>query len=320
MKIKTFTKWHIYCCKKLMTMFSIIKTGLNAINKDFAVLQNNIANTSTNGFKRSEAQFEDMYFSQHNNSTEIATGMGVRATKPRQSFSQGSFQQTGGSLDLAIMGEGFFTLGNPVGRRPATQEEFKYTRDGSFQLDRLGNLVNTDGLRVLGSGQVGINIPVSVKVEAGKVFDGIGSPILGPDGTELFIPNSKTGEIDTTKNTGTVPMIVSQINVTDSGNIDVTYDEDITITVARIALGDFTNEHGLQNRGNATFSETQDSGAPVFGFPKQGTIGKILAGALEKSNTDITDELVTMLRTQQAFNGCSKMLQSDLDTVKRLIS
>ena len=306
--------------KKIMTMFSIIKTGLNAINKDFAVLQNNIANTSTNGFKRSEAQFESMYFSQHNNSTEVATGMGVRSLKPRQSFSQGSFQQTGGSLDLAIMGEGFFTLGNPVARAGATPEEFKYTRDGSFQMDRLGNLVNTDGLKVLGEGQVGINIPVSVKVEAGKVVDASGQPILGSNGTALFIPNSTTGEIDTTVNTGSIPMIISQINVTDSGNIDVTYDENITLTVAKIALGDFTNEHGLKNLGNATFSETPESGAPTFGLPKEGTIGKILAGALEKSNTDITDELVTMLRTQQAFNGCSKMLQSDLDTVKRLIS
>ena len=303
-----------------MTMFSIIKTGLNAINKDFAVLQNNIANTSTNGFKRSEAQFESMYFSQHNNSTEIARGMGVKSIKPRQSFSQGSLQQTGGSLDLAIMGEGFFTLGSPVGRAAATQEEFKYTRDGSFQLDRLGNIVNTDGLKLLGAGQVGIKIPVSVKVVSGNVVDENGGPIVGPDGTALFISNKITGEIDTSINSGSIPMIISQIKVTDSGNIDVTYDENTTITVAKLALGDFTNEHGLQNLGNSTFSETPESGAPIFGLPKQNTIGKILAGALEKSNTDITDELVTMLRTQQAFNGCSKMLQSDLDTVKRLIS
>ena len=85
-------------------MFSIIKTGLNATTHDMSVISNNLANASTNGFKRSEAQFEDMYFSQHNNSTTIARGMGVKNIKPRQSFTQGSMQQTNGSLDLAIMG------------------------------------------------------------------------------------------------------------------------------------------------------------------------------------------------------------------------
>ena len=84
--------------------------------RDLAVISNNIANAGTNGFKKSEAQFEDLYHSQHNNSTEIARGMGVKTIKPRQSFAQGSLQATNGSLDLAIMGEGFFVLGSPVGR------------------------------------------------------------------------------------------------------------------------------------------------------------------------------------------------------------
>ena len=55
-----------------------------------------------------------------------------------------------------------------------------------------------------------------------------------------------------------------------------------------------------------------------FGAPKERTIGKIQAGFLEKSNTDITDEIILMLRTQQAFNGCGKMLQSEIDVTKKL--
>ena len=141
-------------------MFSIIRTGLDAANRDLAVISNNIANAGTNGFKKSEAQFEDLYHSQHNNSTEIARGMGVKNIKPRQSFAQGSLQATNGSLDLAIMGEGFFVLGQPLGRGiVGVNEKPVYTRDGSVQLDREGNLVNTDGLPLLGSGQTPINIP-----------------------------------------------------------------------------------------------------------------------------------------------------------------
>ena len=268
-----------------MSMFSIIRTGIDSSNKDIAVISNNIANASTNGFKRSEAQFEDMYFSQHNNSTERATGMGVKNIKPRQSFSQGSFQQTGGSLDLAIMGEGFFVLGEPISKNALVRENetLSYTRDGSFQIDQLGNIVNTDGLPMLGEGKQPINVPVSL-----------------------------------VNNTGD-PKIISEIRVDDNGTIQATYGLDDTRIVGKILLADFVNEHGLQNVGNARFVETGESGEPVEGFAKERSMGKILPGALEKSNTDITDELVTMLRTQHAFSGFSKILQSEVDTVKRLV-
>ena len=60
-------------------MFSIIRTGLDASNKDLAVISNNIANAGTNGFKRSEAQFEDFYRSIHNNTTEKAKATATAA-------------------------------------------------------------------------------------------------------------------------------------------------------------------------------------------------------------------------------------------------
>ena len=266
-------------------MFSIIRTGLDAANKDLAVISNNIANAGTNGFKKSEAQFEDLYHSQHNNSTEKATGMGVKTIKPRQSFSQGSLQATNGSLDLAIMGEGFFVLGQPLGRGLNTpSEERAFTRDGSFQLDREGNLVNTDGLPLLGIGQTPINIPF-----LGAVTEENGNPEL-----------------------------LTEISVDSEGAISATYGLDTIVKVGQIELADFVNEHGLKNIGNARFNETPESGAPTFGAPKERTIGKIQAGFLEKSNTDITDEIVLMLRTQQAFNGCGKMLQSEVDVTKKL--
>ena len=263
-------------------MFSIIKSGINAATKDLAVISNNLANSSTNGFKRSNAEFEDMYHSQHNNSTVVARGMGVNSIKPRQSFSQGSLQQTNGSLDLAIMGEGFFILGEPVGKESANPE-FKYTRDGSFQMDRLGNIVNTDGLPVLGTGNAPINIPVNL--------------------------SSNSGDI----------LVISEIKVSQSGQVEATYGLDTTIVAGQIKLADFVNEHGLKNIGNASFAETAESGEPIIASPKESSLGTLLPGSLEKSNTDVTDELVTMLRTQHAFSGCSKLLQTDVDVVRRLL-
>jgi flagellar basal-body rod protein FlgG len=260
-------------------MFNVIRTGLDASNRDLSVISNNIANAGTNGFKKSEAQFEDMYRSIHNDSTEKANGIGVKTIKPRQNFSQGSLQQTNGSLDLAIMGEGFFALGTPIGRETATDEPV-FTRDGSFQLDRTGNLVNTDGLPLLGEGQQPINIPFK-----------------GADG-----------------------QLLSEISVKSDGSILATYGLDNTNNVGQLELADFVNEHGLQNIGNARFKRTGESGLPEFGRPKEGTIGKIEPGFLEKSNTDITDEIVLMMRTQRAFNGCSKILQSEVEITKKFTS
>ena len=261
-------------------MFSILRTGLDAANKDLAVISNNIANAGTNGFKKSEAQFEDMYHSHHNRSQEVARGIGVKTIKPRQNFSQGSLQQTNGSLDLAIMGEGFFVLGSPIGRELANQA-LTYTRDGSFQLDRQGNLVTTDGLPLLGDGQTLINIPFKSATDDGEA-------------------------------------ILTEIKVDNDGTIEATYGLDTKNIVGRIALADFVNEFGLQNIGSARFQETGESGVPTYAAPKEGTLGKLQAGFLEKSNTDITDEITLMLRTQQAFNGCSKILQSEIDVTKKL--
>ena len=64
-------------------MFQIIRTGIDASNRDLAVISNNIANAGTNGFKRSEAQFEDVFMNHHDISTTKAKGLGVKTIKPR---------------------------------------------------------------------------------------------------------------------------------------------------------------------------------------------------------------------------------------------
>ncbi len=261
-------------------MLQIIRTGLDASNKDLAVISNNIANAGTTGFKRSEAQFEDVFMSHHNNTTAKAKGLGVKTIKPRQNFSQGSLQQTNGSLDLAIMGEGFFVLGNPVGRE-INDGTFSYSRDGSFQLDRLGNVVTTDGLPLLGEGQTIINIPFEDATDEGEA-------------------------------------ILTEVSVNNEGTIEATYGIDTKKIVGKVILADFVNEFGLQNIGNSRFQETGESGIPTFAAPKEETLGKIQAGFLERSNTDITEEITMMLRTQRAFNGCSKLLQTEVDITKKL--
>ena len=84
-------------------------------------------------------------------------------------------------------------------------------------------------------------------------------------------------------------------------------------------MASFTNDPGLSPVGNNRYQHNSKSGAPEFGIAMDGAFGKLEAGYLERSNVDITSEMVSMLKTQQAFSGVSRLLQTEVDITKRLI-
>ena len=138
----------------MMRSLWIAKTGLDAQQTQLDVISNNLANTSTNGFKRSRAVFEDLLYqtlrqpgAQTTEQTQVPSGLqvgtGVRPVSTVKNFVQGNLQQTGNALDVAINGNGFFQVQMPDGTNA-------YTRDGSFQLDNNGTLVTSNGYPILG--------------------------------------------------------------------------------------------------------------------------------------------------------------------------
>ena len=120
--------------------FNISLSGINAANADLNVTANNIANVKTTGFKESRAEFADLFSATSYGLSRNAIGAGVRLTNVAQQFSQGNIDQTGRSLDMAIEGEGFFTL-NMNGYRV-------YSRAGNFQPDNNGYVINPQGARL----------------------------------------------------------------------------------------------------------------------------------------------------------------------------
>jgi flagellar basal-body rod protein FlgG len=137
----------------------ISKTGMEAQQVQLDVISNNLANVSTNGFKKSRAVFEDLMYQNlrqvGSNTSEQSTlptglqiGLGVRTVATSRSFSQGNLQQSNNNLDVAIQGNGFFQLTLPDGT-------LGYTRDGAFQIDNQGRLVTSGGLPVAN----GITVP-----------------------------------------------------------------------------------------------------------------------------------------------------------------
>ncbi len=131
----------------------IAKTGLDAQQTRIGVISNNLANVNTTGFKRGRASFEDLMYqtirqpgaSSSQNSvlpSGLMLGTGVRVVSTEKIHAQGNLVLTENSLDLAIQGRGFFEVELPDGSSG-------FTRDGSFELDFDGNIVNSSGYKLL---------------------------------------------------------------------------------------------------------------------------------------------------------------------------
>ena len=125
------------------------KTGLEAQQTKMDVIANNLANVSTNGFKKSRAVFQDLLYQNMRQAggrndmqnvlpAGLQIGSGVRPVATERIQTQGSLEQTGNSKDVAIDGKGFFQVLMPDGN-------YAYTRDGSFQVNESGQLVTADG-------------------------------------------------------------------------------------------------------------------------------------------------------------------------------
>ena len=122
--------------------FDIALTGLSAAQNDLEVISNNIANSETTGFKRSRAEFADIYASSEFGVSSNAIGQGVQLAGIQQQFTDGDITFTDNALDLAINGQGFFVLED-------AGERF-YGRAGSFGVDTGGNLVDPVGNQLVG--------------------------------------------------------------------------------------------------------------------------------------------------------------------------
>jgi len=118
-------------------------TGLNAATSQLGVTSNNIANVATTGFKRSRADFGDIFATSPLQKASSTVGQGVSLKQVSQEFSQGNVSFSANALDLAITGDGFFPL------RSADGLQNIYTRNGSFTLNEQFNVVNSAGQRLM---------------------------------------------------------------------------------------------------------------------------------------------------------------------------
>jgi flagellar hook protein FlgE len=117
-------------------------SGLSASAKNLDAIGNNVANAGTVGFKGAQAEFADVYAASLNGAGATQVGIGVKVAQVAQQFTQGNITSTNNPLDVAINGNGFF--------RMSTGGAITYSRNGQFQLDKTGYMVNATGARLTG--------------------------------------------------------------------------------------------------------------------------------------------------------------------------
>ena len=128
----------------------IAKTGLDAQQTQLDTISHNLANVATNGYKRSQAVFEDLLYQNMRQAggqetqqnvlpTGLQLGTGVRPVATARLVTQGNLQKTDNTFDMAVNGNGFFSVQMPDG-------SVAYTRDGSFRVDASGQLVTSNGM------------------------------------------------------------------------------------------------------------------------------------------------------------------------------
>lgn len=138
-------------------------TGMLAQQLNIDVISNNLSNVNTTGYKKVRAEFQDLLsqtikpagaqiFQGTNQPVGIQVGLGTKTSATMREFTEGAFKSTGGKLDVAIEGDGFFQVQMDDG-------SIAYTRDGSFKIDANGQLTTSDGFII----QPQISVPIDAQ-------------------------------------------------------------------------------------------------------------------------------------------------------------
>ena len=267
-------------------MYGIIRSGMSTAMHEISVVSNNIANSGSTGFKKSDVSFNDIYGSGTPDTvSRTQAGFGSAIAGTRRNDGQGAVVDRPGALNLAIIGPGMLSTSPPDETGAASGSIF-FTRSGELSLDKDGFLKAGDGSFVQGNLE---------GVGAGSALSSLQVPF-----TDATTGNALTG-----------------LEITPAGKISATYGGSI-VGKGTLSLATFPNQGGLKNIGGSMFAQSTYSGDPVYGIAGQIGFGTLQAGALEGSNVDITQEMTVMIRAQQQFSGSARVLQANSDMVEKL--
>src|SRR3954468_6817028 len=277
-------------------MFAAI-SGLKQHQVMLDVTANDIANVNTIGYKSSRVTFRDSLTQMqrgaagptvNNGGSDAARGgLGVGLGSIDNLMSGGAVQTTGNPLDVAIQGEGFFQVapGNPAaGGAPLAPTA--YTRAGNFSINSEGFLTTQTGQFVLGFAQpANVSPTVAIQVPAGA--------------TGLAI--DQTGGL-------------SYIDPTPGPT------QGTRVTPYRLTMATFSNPSGLERSGGNQWTASANSGLKTQNTPGIGGLGVTTAGAIERSNVDLSQTFTNMITAQRGFQANSRVISTADEMLQDLVN
>lgn len=421
-------------------------SGLAGAQIELSTLANNIANVGTNGFKRSRVTFGDIIAASPTQATSRLIGQGTSVRSVAQQFRQGPIESSDSSLDLAISGQGFFTVKSGPG-----DSNVNFTRNGAFAVDverfivdpagrKLqlfptttdGSVLSTDlastisaklpltaGLpQATGSIALSVNLPADATVIPDRpiytaanpyafdpadpatfnhstsvtVFDSLGNPLdatvyyvktglptagdpthrwtahvlvggqeLDVGGTPGIAMAFDTSGVLTTPNapfafdpftpaSGASAMAIAldhgsattqqsgsfnrrrvdqdgfpagqleSVAVDDTGKLTASFSNGEVQVLGKLALALFPNPQGLKQVGDASYAASPASGQAMISEAGRDGLGTILSGSIERSNVDLTVELVGLIAAQRNFQANAKAMETDTSLLQTMIN
>ena len=273
-------------------------SGLEQFQQDLEVIGNNIANVDTVGYKSSSMEFEDaLSQSLTSGSNAMQVGTGVSAAAINTLFTAGTLNSTGVVTDLAISGtpaSGFFVV-----KAPSSGATY-VTRDGEFNIDANGYLINNSGLRVQG-------------------YTGTAPYTSASTVGDLQI--NATAAIAALNDTTTPAPTLSSWSIDSSGQITAQLSDNVSGVIGQVVLQNFTNPQALLKQGNNLYSYSTAAGAlaaPVA--PGTSGLGTIASGYLESSNVDLGTEMAALITAQRAFEANGKIITASDEILQDIVN
>ena len=249
-------------------------SGMKAQQTNVDTISNNLANSSTTGYKKETVEFKSLLYQTLQDETTVTdgrakpisaqVGLGVRNSAITSRFTQGTFQTTENPLDIAIAGDGFFSV-------QLSDGTVGYTRNGSFTVAMVTNndyytLATSDGYSLLDSN--GSPIRISKEYDASRL-------VISEEG---------------------------EISYSEAGG-------ELTPLNIRVGVFQFSNPSGLTKTSDSIMKESVASGAPINEAIANNIVRSGLKqGVLEGSNVQAVDEMVNLIVAQRAYEMNSKII------------
>ena len=319
-------------------------SALKSYTRGLEVVSNNIANVNSVAFKGSRTTYQDTFSKLIRDSTPssgaasntlaVQIGTGVQVNSISTNFTQGPVNQTGINTDLAVVGNGYFKVQDPVsGTNYAT-------RAGNFKFDDNNNLVSQEGYRVQGLNGGSVRLVASGTSADNLIFSLSTTPAdtvtpATSGNVSATVPDFTVGtgafSIDRTAVPGGIadadvaaaaPTLAS-VAFSPSGEVNALLTNGLSFQIATIQMTDFVDQQALKKEGSGLYTGFEAAGQKNSGnlfTPGTNGTGTIRSGALEAGNVDLTEEFSNIITTQRSFQAGARLVTTSDDILQEVVN